>query len=303
MDARRIPPTSSTVTVTTDQVRDLVHRLGPTPTTPVFVFDAGYDAIALTHDLADLAAVLVVRIRDDRVFYTDPPEPAPGRGRPRRHGHRMKLSDPDSWPTSDAEHVSSDDRYGTVRVTAWRGLHPQLGRRGHWTDHPQPPIVRGTILRVDVQHLPKPTSRVKKTLWLWVAGPDSDIETCWRAYLRRFDIEHTYRFVKNTMGWTAPSLRTPEQADRWTWLIVAAYTQLRLARDLVQDHRLPWERPAKPGRLTPARGRREFRRLAPTLGTPANPPKSRTPGPGRPPGTTRPPRTRHPAVKKTATRV
>jgi hypothetical protein len=25
-------------------------------------------------------------------------------------------------------------------------------------------------------------------------------------------------------------LRTPEQADRWTWLVLATYTQLRLAR-------------------------------------------------------------------------
>ena len=136
-----------------------------------------------------------------------------------------------------------------------------------------------------------------------MAGPDPDIETCWRAYLRRFDIEHTFRFVKNTLGWTSPSVRTPEQADRWTWLVVAGYTQLRLARSLVDDNRLPWERPAKPGRLTPARVRREFRRLAPTLGTPARPPKSRTPGPGRPTGTRRPPRTRYPAVKKTGIQV
>jgi len=51
-------------------------------------------------------------------------------------------------------------------------------------------------------------------------------------------------------------LRTPEQADRWTWLTVTSYTQLRLARTLVADQRLPWERPRDPGKLTPARVRR-----------------------------------------------
>jgi DDE superfamily endonuclease len=301
MDARRIPPTADTLQATTAQVRDLVGRLGDTPTSPVFAFDAGYDPIALSHELTGVPAVIVVRIRDDRVFYTDPIPPPPGtRGRPRRHGHRVKLTDPGTWPTPDVQSTTTDDRYGTVRVAAWHGLHPQLGRRGHWSDHDKPPIVRGTLVRVDVQHLPKPTSRTKKTLWLWTAGPDPDLQVCWRAYLRRFDIEHTFRFVKNTLGWTTPSVRTPQQADRWTWLVVAAYTQLRLARGLVEDHRLPWERPAKPGRLTPARVRRGFRRLAPTLGTPASPPKSRTPGPGRPPGTRRPPRARHPAVKKAA---
>ncbi|WP_454299555.1 hypothetical protein [Salana multivorans] len=45
----------------------------------------------------------------------------------------------------------------------------------------------GTVVRVDVQHLPKPTSRTKKTLWLWVSGSANthpDLEICWRAYLR-----------------------------------------------------------------------------------------------------------------------
>ena len=56
---------------------------------------------------------------------------------------------------------------------------------------------------------------MKKTLWLWWSGPGQpDLDTCWRAYLRRFDIEHTFRFLKGTLGWTTPALRTPEQADR-----------------------------------------------------------------------------------------
>ncbi len=188
-----------------------------------------------------------------------------------------------------------------MRVLAWHGLHPKLGRRGRWARHEVPPIVRGTVIRVEVEHLPKPTARAKKTLWLWAAGPEPvDLHICWRAYLRRFDIEHTYRFAKNTLGWTTPALRTPEQADRWTWLVVTSYTQLRLARPLVADLRLPWERTREPGKLTPARVRRGFRRLGAIIDTPASPPKSDKPGPGRPQGTRTGPRTRHPAIKKAA---
>jgi hypothetical protein len=62
----------------------------------------------------------------------------------------------------------------------------------------------------------------------------------------------------------------PEQADRWTWLVIAAYTQLRLARAVVADQRLPWERRAKPGKLTPYRVRRGFPRLLCALGSPAS---------------------------------
>ncbi|MDQ0840576.1 hypothetical protein QFZ68_000256 [Streptomyces sp. V1I6] len=55
--------------------------------------------------------------------------------------------------------------------------------------------------------------------------------------------------ITQTLGWTRPKLRTPEAADRWTWLIVAAHTQLRLARPLAAGLRRPWERPAEPARL------------------------------------------------------
>ena len=302
LDARRIPPRADTVAATIAQVRDLVGRLGDAYPLPLFVFDAGYDPIALGAGLADARAGVLVRIRSDRVFHPDPiPAPAGTVGRPRRHGARFACADPAGRRAPDAALTTHDPRYGTVEVQAWHGLHPRLQGRGRWAGADAPPIVRGSVIRVAVEHLPKKTARAVKTLWLWWSGPGTpDLDVCWRAYLRRFDLEHTYRFAKQALGWTAPALRTPEQADRWTWLIVAAYTQLRLARGLVADDRLPWERPCDPARLTPTRVRRGFRRLRAVIGTPASPPKYHTAGPGRPKGTRRPPRTRYPAVKKAA---
>jgi hypothetical protein len=302
VDAARIPPTEDTTTATIAQVGALVARLGTDGNVPTFVFDAGYDPIALGHGLADVRANVLVRIRSDRVFYADPPARRPeARGRPRRHGACFRCADRKTWPAPDRQLDTNDPRYGRVHVAAWSGLHPKLAGRGRWANDEAPPIVAGTVIRVDVEHLPKPTARAKKTLWLWWSGPgEVDLDVCWRAYLRRFDIEHTYRFAKNTLGWTTPALCTPEQADRWTWLVVATYTQLRLARTLVADLRLPWERRRAPDKLTPARVRRGFRALATPIGTPASPPKSEIAGPGRPKGTRRPPRARHPAIKKAA---
>lgn len=98
----------------------------------------------------------------------------------------------------------------------------------------------------------------------------------WRqAFLRRFDIEHTFRLFKQTQGWARPKIRTPEAADRWSWLIIVAYTQLRLARPLIEDCRKPWERPVPGRKLTPARVRREFRNIRPT--TISCPPAHRNP--------------------------
>jgi Transposase DDE domain len=110
------------------------------------------------------------------------------------------------------------------------------------------------------------------------------VNRTWQAFLRRFDIEHTFRFLKQQLGWTRPKLRDPAAADRWTWLVIAAYTQLYLARPLAADIRLPWRQPCPPGRLTPARVRRSFRRIRQVLPVPASAPKPSRPGPGRQPG-------------------
>jgi hypothetical protein len=73
-------------------------------------------------------------------------------------------------------------------------------------------------------------------------------------------------------------------ANRRTWLIIAACAQLRLARSLAEDLRLPWQRPAPVGRCTPARVRRGFRNIHATLPRLTAAPKPGKPGPWRPPG-------------------
>jgi hypothetical protein len=128
------------------------------------------------------------------------------------------------------------------------------------------------------------------------------LDLAWRAYVRRFDLEHTIRFCKQTLGWTTPRPRHPEQADRWTWLILACYTQLRLARQVAADARLPWERPRLPTRLSPYRVRRGFLQLLCMLGSPAAPPKPCGRSPGRPKRHCSGPAVRHAAVKKPASK-
>ena len=267
----------------------------------MFVFDAGYDPIALTVDLADLPLAVLVRIRSDRVFYAAPTS-VPGRlGRPPRHGARFLCADPTSWPAPEQALQVDDEQYGQVSVQSWPGLHPKLAGRGRWSGCPEPPIVPGTVIRVQVEHLPRPTARAVKTLWLWWAGSGRpDLDRCWRTYIRRFDLEHTFRFCKQALSWTTPRVRTPEQADRWTWLVLLAYTQLHLARPIAADTRLPWERRLPGHRLTPTRIRRDFPRLLPILGTPASPPKPCGRSPGRPAGSRRGAAPRQPAIKKTA---
>jgi hypothetical protein len=299
VDAARLHPLDDTDQTAAAQVRALLARLPADDRMPWFVFDGGYDSAQLTLDLAEVPVAVLVRLRADRCFYADPPPRPPGTtGRPRRHGAKFNCADPTTWPTPTATHTCTDGQYGTVSVAAWTGLHPKQQRHpGHGTRGPRP-IVRGTVIRVQVQRIPART-RPPKVLWLWWAGPgELDLDLVWRAYIRRFDLEHTVRFAKQTLGWTTPRPRHPEQAERWTWLVLAAYTQLRLAREIVADQRLPWERPRPQQRLSPYRVRRGFPQLLVRLGSPASAPKPSGCPPGRPKGRCSGPAIRHPAIKK-----
>lgn len=163
-------------------------------------------------------------------------------------------------------------------------------------------VVEGTVVLVEVERLPRGERRRKpKALWVWWHGEgEPNLDLLWRAYCRRFDVEHFVKFLKGTLGWTTPRVRYPKQADRWTWLVLAAYAQLLLARGVVADRRLPWEKPLAGAKLTPCRVLRSFVALIPLLGTPAEAPKPRGRSPGRPKGRHSGPAKRYPAIKKAA---
>jgi hypothetical protein len=162
VDARRVKPAEDANEVATGQVRALVQRLPESEAVPIFVFDAGYDPVKLQRSLAGCSAQILVRLHSNRVFYADP-EPAFPRpvGRPRRHGEKFDLKDCASWPEPSAEHCCQSDDYGSVRVRCWSGLHPKTRRIGERYGCEAAPVVRGTVVLVEVSKLPRqrPASR------------------------------------------------------------------------------------------------------------------------------------------------
>ncbi len=302
MDLQRVHPSDNANEVAAEQVKQLLRRSPERKDAPLFVFDAGYDPVRLQQRLEGYGAQMLVRLRSGRCFYADPPPPA-WSGRPRRHAPKLDTKDPTTWPAPSDEPDElhcEEPAYGRVEVRAWANLHPKVQFHGERGTRAPRPIVRGKLVLVEVSRLPRPT-RQPRMLWLWWHGVgEPDLELLWRAYVRRFDLEHTFRFLKQSMGWTTPRMRRPEQADRWSWLVVAAYTQLRLARPRVADLRLPWERRYEAGRLTPVRVHRAVSTLLVELGTPAEPPKPCGRSPGRPKGCLSGRAKRYPAVKKAA---
>jgi DDE superfamily endonuclease len=296
---RRMLPGENNNQVAAEQIRSFLHQRRAEEPSPIFTFDAGYEPVQLGVALAGEAVGILVRLRSGRCFYADPPA-EPMRGRPRRHGSKFVCDDPTTWPAPTSQWSASDGPYGWVHIQCWSGLHAIPQRHAKRGTRQGRPIVRGSLIRLEVEHLPKPT-KVPVPLWLWWWGPDPpDLETIWRVYIARFSIEHMFRFLKQILKWTTPKLRSPDSADRWTWLVILAYVQLRLARPLVGDHRLPWQPPLPAEKLTPARVRRGFSQLLPTLGCLASIPKPCGRSPGRPKGRRSRPAKRIPAVKLTA---
>ena len=241
--------------------------------------DSGYDVTRLAFLLADLPVELVGRLRSDRVMRCDRRHRRPGTsGRPPQARRRVRTSpSPTPGTSPNATTTTDTTRYG--KATAHR-----LGPDAPPPHPPRPlarprrrtPVIHGTLIRLKVEHLPG--DRDPKPVWLWsstTGATTTDVDRCWQAFLRRFDLEHTFRLFKQTLGWTSP--KTPQPSRR---------RPVDLA-----DHRRPHPTPPRP---PPRRG------PPPALGTPGpTPPAHPRPGPA---GVSQPPPEDRPSRQCTQTR-
>lgn len=292
LDVRRRAPGAGTPTdLALAQLRDAQRARPADAPRPVVTFDSSYDAVALARAVQDpdparrLACDALVRLAKRRRFYRAPP-PYRGRGRRPVHGPVFKTHAPATHGAPDRSASAPDPRHGAVRVEVWEHLHAQAAARTPFT-----------VVRVSAERLPR-SRRRPEPLWLaWIGGAlPADLLDLWRWYARRFTVEHGVRFLKQELGWTSVRPRAPTAADRWSWLLAAALWQLWLARALVADRRLPWERPLAPERLSPGRVRRVLPAVLAALGTPARPVRRRGNAPGRRPGQRPPPPAHLPVV-------
>jgi hypothetical protein len=269
LDVQRRGPTAKSATeVALDQIATVRQAQATDAPRPVVTLDSGYDLETLAH--ANVDADLLVRLIKSRVVYRTP-ERRPGRGRPRLHGEPFRLADDGTHGQPQRSSQLDHPAYGMVQIDAWTDLH--VGGA------PDAPF---SVIRVQVERLPN-KKLPPRPLWLaWIGGPlPTDLSVLWRWYLRRFTVEHAFRFFKQTLGWTTVRPRHAEAADRWSWLIVGACWQLWLARPLVREVRLPWEHPRPDGLLTPGQVHRHFTGILVRMGTPARAPRTRGKSPGR----------------------
>jgi len=277
----------SEVAFAAGQVRRLVAGLSYRP---LVLADSLYAGPLWLKEMADVAVDTLARLRPNRTLYRPPP-PRSGLGRPRLHGAPLNLRRADTWHDPDEQTVVADPDLGHVTLTLWHQLHFK-------TAHDR----EVSVIQVQLSK-PYQDTRQRPCLWLmYAADTPFDLRHDWRLYLRRYTIEHWYRFIKHQLLWTTFTGTSLHNTQLWSHLVTAAYWQLWLARPQVADQRLPWEkRVVGHSALTPGRVRRSLGPLLALIGTPARPPKPRGKSPGRAPGTKMPPRARYPAQKKGTT--
>jgi len=191
------------------------------------VLDREYGNTSWVLAIADIQADCLMRVRSNACLWSAPPAYS-GRGRPRKHGQKMTVNDPTTWLQADTViEIDEHPELGQVRVSQWLDLH----------------FYRAAEQRVNLilveRMKPMSNSQPFPPLWLvWVGERTLPLETVWFKYLRRFGVDHWYRFVKQRLHWTLPNLRTPEQCERWSDLMPLMSWQLWLTRDLVIENRL-----------------------------------------------------------------
>lgn len=250
---------------------------------PVSLWDSEYGNASFLRQTQDIEADKLIRLRPNRCVWGVPPSYS-GKGRPPKHGTKFKLNDSTTWPETSQTAIVEDPKWGQIQIQHWNQFHFR-----------QEPELSFEVVRVSSPE----TSASLKPLWLaWVGGTLPSLETLYLLYLRRFTIEHWYRFLKQRLHWCLPKLGTPEQSEHWSDLMPILTWSLWLAREVVSDRPLPWQKPLSPSSLSPGRVAQSMGSILTTIGTPARAPKPRGKSPGWTKGTPRAPRKRYPIVKK-----
>ena len=285
ISTERLQPGETEVELAIRQIAQLCDGLSHA-ILQVVALDGSYGNHIFLKGVQDLPCAVVVRLRRDRVLYQEPIYC--GRGRPPLHGKRFAFKEPERWGTPDEEVTFEHPRHGTVRLRRWNKLHAK-----------QDATVIFSAIRCEI-HLER--KNPPDPVWIGYDGPkEKGVQTIWEWYNMRQPIEPAFRFRKQYLSWVRPQFQDSERCDRWTCLVNSAYWMIWLARDLVQDHPLPWQKSLS--KLTPGRILRGMAALFTQIDTPACEPQTRGKSPGWPVGRRRTRPKRYEVVKRGKKRV
>src|SRR6266480_3284119 len=284
LEQRRIGSEQTAIEVGIEQLRAVLPQMRRRPV--ILLADRWYATASFVHACHELSCQALIRLKRNRKLYrAAPPRKEKQRGAPCKHGPLFQGTRPETYGSADAEWEGVDEHGKRVVVSCWKHLHFR-----------EAPLVEVSVIRV-LREAARDTKRDPRESWfIWTSQEDIPLEQVRTWYRKRFSQEHGYRFLKQDLLWTQAHLRTPEQVERWSWIVACACNQLLLCQHLGQAVLRPWESTQRA--VTPRQVRRVMPSILLQLGTPAEPPKPRGKSPGWPKGRVRTPAPRFLVVRK-----
>ena len=284
LEQRRIGSEQTAIEVGIEQLRAVLPQVRGRPV--ILLADRWYATASFVHACHELGCQALIRLKRNRKLYrAAPPRKEKQRGAPCKHGPLFQGTRPETSGPADAEWEGVDEHGKRVVVSCWKHLHFR-----------EAPEVEVSVIRVQREAARDSKRDPRESWFLWTAQEDIPLEQVRTWYRKRFSQEHGYRFLKQDLLWTQAHLRTPEQVERWSWIVACACNQLLVAKQLGQAVLRPWESTQRAA--TPRQVRRVMPSILLQLGTPAEPPKPRGKSPGWPKGRVRIPAPLFPVVRK-----
>jgi len=253
------------------------------------VLDSEYGNGSWVNQTRAIPVSKLMRIRSNCCLWSKP-DSYSGKGRPKKHNKKFKVNDPNTWWKAHETVEIDDSKLGKLKISQWQELHFRSSASEDMS-----------LIRVERLNS-RSSGKKARSLWLvWVGEQFLELKDIWSQYASRFRVDHWYRFAKQRLHWTLPNFSTAKQSERWSDLMPLMSWQLWLAKDLVQDHHLPWQSPQK--QLTPGRVAQSALPLLIDIGTPATSPKPRGKSPGWKTGQKRSKKKTYPIAKKSYSRA
>jgi DDE superfamily endonuclease len=281
LDVQRVRTEQTPIQVAIAQLQALKPLLGKRRV--ILLADRGYCTPQFLRACRKLGISVIVRMKSDRKLYR-PPVRRHKKGPMPKDGPLFQGKRQETHGAPEAEACELDAKGRAVRTSRWSDLHFKEDRD-----------LTVKVIRVE-REAAKDTKRDPRISWFVMLDEVVPLEAVASSYRLRFSQEHGYRFLKGDLLWTAVRVRTPEQFERWSWLVAIVFNQLYLARALGAALYRPWECQERP--VTPGQVRRMMPTLLSQLGTPARPCQPRGKAPGRVAGFHPKPAQRYPVIVK-----
>jgi len=250
----------------------------------IILADRWYGTPEFLRACHELGYSVLIRLKSNRKLYRVPVRRYK-RGAPPKDGPLFQGKRPETHGSADEVWSEEPPEGRRVHISRWNHLHFQQDRE-----------LDLAVIRVE-REAAKGTKRDPRVSWFVMLDEIVPLPQIAQQYRRRFSQEHGYRFLKQELLWTRVHVRTPEQFERWSWLVALVMNQLYVARELGQALHRPWECTDRP--VTPQQVRRVMPAILLQVGTPARACQPRGKSPGRPKGFRPEPAPRFPVVRKT----